>query len=172
MRQRGLAWCGVRRQDSQVQNLSARRLGFVVGDVDLPTALDQPRDSIKDEAWRKHIHAVYGLERGIYVESKKAPAGGRRFKNPKIAPKYEDRERSSPASFAASHVRNTILGHHLSFTVLLDQTIEPSASMAAVVLCSSSVTPGGGAGSRFWYVPPIIEVPPAWPRFSRRIFVV
>ena len=49
-------------EDSQVQNLSRRRLRLVIGDVDLPPALDKPRDSIGDEAWQKHESGGRGRE--------------------------------------------------------------------------------------------------------------
>jgi len=51
------------------------------------------------------------------------------------------KKESAPKSFAASQERNTMLGHHLSFDVLLDHTIVPSlkSSMAAPLLfCAHS----------------------------------
>jgi len=58
------------------------------------------------------------------------------------------KKESAPKSFAASQERNTMLGHHLSFGVLLDHTIVPSlkSSMAAPLLFC--------AHSQIWGKPP------------------
>lgn len=74
--------------------------------------------------------------------SNKKRGGGRQ----KLRQKQQDKN-YAPASLAFSQVSKTILGHHLSFRVLLDQTILPSPeiSMASVVCVYLSLSRFAGS---------------------------
>lgn len=128
---------------SQVQHFALSRLGLVVRDINLASALDQPRNPIRDEAWRGHNTAVACV---LVHVAKIGLVGGKKRKKAlclwgaSILPRGQQFKKSRsgerrtiiciPASFAASQLANAMLGHHLSFLVLLDHTIPPSSNCA------------------------------------------
>lgn len=85
---------GIKRGYSQVEHLSSRRLRLIVGDVDLTSALDKPRDTIRDEAWQKQMSGARGEKE---VLNPRSVGGGElvgvvQKPKPKLRQKMQERE--------------------------------------------------------------------------------